>query len=158
MGKREQQNTRRLKIMIKAKTLRDVFLETHKVDIKEAYRRYRPNNSPKCADTNSYRDFDSHVLEEFAKMIRVDDKAIKQLKNNRVLKEILEDLNRINAFLESGACTIEETVKLTAAKDSKLKMLGSFKGMWKGEQENKGQGENSQELYDKLRERYDSRN
>lgn len=122
---------KRLIYKLKAKTILDVYKATGLIDLKEAHRRFYKNQAESSHNgSNVARDFDIYVMQEFEKLIRIDKEALKRIDNDTILKELMQDLNRLNMLLQSGDLTPDEVVKVTNAKNDKLKMLGMAKGTW----------------------------
>jgi len=142
----------------KAKTLYQVFLATGKIDKKEALRRFKPKVSSNHAHEVAEREFDEMVMAKFAELIKVQDKDLKRLTStDRILKELCEDINRLNLMLESNEITADEAVKIIKAKTDHLKLLGLSQGAWKKE----GEGDDKpkephKDLFGRLNKRFDN--
>ena len=137
----------------KAKTLFQVFKSKHgKIAPIEAHHIDYPGQTDKSHKMNASRDYGGPVMEEFGKLIRVDEKAMSQISNKKVFKEILEDLNRLNLFLEDGDCDADETCRLIITKAMLEKMLGSFLGMNKAPEQK--ERDLAEEVLIKLRGRF----
>lgn len=116
----------------KAKTLYTIFVATGKIDPKAAMQAMHPEMSPRDAHSGAKDQFDAVVMAKFADMIRVKDSDLaKMTSSDRILKELCEDINRLNLMLESGEITPDEAIKIMKAKGEHLKLLGLSQGTWK---------------------------
>lgn len=136
---------KQVKFRLQAKTLFDIFRETGKLNLSEGVRRCYPNQ--KNPDEYVEHLGRPEVMEEFCKLVRIDEKAISSLKCEDILKDLMEDVKRLNMLLDSGAITTEEMIKVINAKGSTNKLLGMFLGMWKQDKPQAADEESADEVW-----------
>lgn len=120
-----------LTIKRKALTLLEVLKETGRINMKEAHRRHYPNQNEASHSANAANDMMTpEVYEKFIKLLRVDDDAIAKLGPETVIKDILDDIHKLNLLIEAPDVNRDEVAKLINAKTNKQKLLGSYLSIW----------------------------
>lgn len=137
-----------VKDKLKAKTLFTIFKETGKLNLTEGVRRFYPNQK----NPNEYVEYmgKPEIMEEFCKLVRVDESAVKNLKSDKIIQDLLEDVNRLNLLLDSGEISPDEVVKIINAKSGTNKLLGMFLGMWKQDKPQQTDQDSPDELWNKF--------
>lgn len=135
----------------RAKTLLEVVKETGVLNITEGHRRCFKNQTEKSHSVNAGRDMaTSEIMEEFTRLLNADDKAVSRLKPDDIVKELLNDLNRINTMIEGGELGPEDLAKFLRLKDAKLKLLGMKLGMWQEDKPQDVDNTNPDKLFERF--------
>lgn len=126
-------SSKSLNNQIKARTMLDVLIETGRISPKEIFvKMYGPDKSA----VNASRDImKPEVFKEFYNLLSIDKKAMDKLGPDTVVRDILNDMHKLDLLIESPGVETAEVKNLVAAKTAKQKLLGSYLGIWNAEKQ-----------------------
>jgi hypothetical protein len=126
---------RKLIAKLKAQKIAEVVQETGKIDLVEAYRRYKPYLKPESVTAHWQQEMDTEeVMDEVEKMLEVTDKDFKgKINVDFIIQDLLSDIQLLNQLKEAGKLNANDVIKILTAKNPKIELLGKALGIWKQE-------------------------